>query len=56
MKRIESSDSINEVMERIVGRGIEVEPLASLRLIEPEWLKKGRWVVDCVVPSISEAA
>jgi hypothetical protein len=47
--RIESSDNILDVMERIVGRGIVVDPWASMCLAEPERLRRYRWVVDGAV-------
>ncbi len=47
MHRIESSDNINDVMERIVGRGIVVDPWASVCLAEPHRLKRYRWVAEC---------
>ncbi len=47
MHRIESSDHITDVVERIVGRGIVVDPWVSVCLAEPERLRRYRWVVDC---------
>ena len=49
MYRIKSSDNITDVMERIVGRGIVVDPWASVCLAEPERINHYRWVADCRV-------
>ncbi len=51
MHLIESSDNITDVMERIVGRGIVVDPWASVCLAEPERIHRYRWVADCHVDS-----
>ena len=47
--RIESSDNIADVMERIVGRGIVMDAWAAVCLNEPERLKRYRWVAECRV-------
>ena len=49
MKRLESADSITDVMERIVDRGIVVDPWVGLRLTEPQSLRNYRWVAECHV-------
>ncbi len=54
MHRIESSDNITDVMERIVGRGIVVDPWASVCLAEPGRLKRYRWVVDGGATGVQE--
>ena len=46
MHRIENSDDIGDVIERIMGRGIVVDPWASVCLAEPDRLRRYRWVVD----------
>ena len=47
MKRIASSDSVHDVLERIVDRGIVVDPWVSVCLSELDRLRKYRWVADC---------
>ncbi len=49
VQRIRSADNIAEVMERIVGRGIVVDPWVTVCLSEPDRLRRYRWVADCRV-------
>lgn len=44
--RIRGADSIVEVMERIVDRGLVVDPWSGIRLREPDALKRYRWTAD----------
>lgn len=51
MQRIESSDNITDVIERIVGRGIVVDPWASVCLADPDRMHHYRWTADCRIES-----
>jgi hypothetical protein len=52
VKRIQSADNIADVIERIVDRGIVVDPWVSVVLSEPERLRRYRWVADCHLPGL----
>ena len=55
MHRIEASDNITDVMERIVGRGIVIDPWVSVCLAEPDRLRRYRWVIDCHLVGAAES-
>jgi len=44
--RVRGADSVTEVMERIVDRGIVVDPWSGIRLREPDTLQRYRWTAD----------
>ena len=47
--RVRGAESLPEVMERIVDRGIVVEPWSGIRLREPGALQRYHWTADLEV-------